>query len=352
MSNAEITFTKTVNIQALANSINLGDITESVTSTTYTVSDPSSGVTLELTGTGFASENLFGYTVLSAGTVTGFTFSLKGVTFAIGTGYSVPASTIDNTIINSVFAGNASPILALWFSFPVDLTGTAAEISKNLAFLAQYTDIASVNIKGTDLLTVNVAEFKKDQTLLNVVTEGFAVSDTEANVAAGLAKLLPDVSHIKSISLTDGATAALKLTTGQVTKYDSVIALLTGDYILKSVAVSGAVTTTGHGNDLQIADIAGKDTITGGGSNEDITFGASFGAATLTDFSKYQTSANHDTVTLASSEFTSGGASLLADAKPAGGNIRITAGTDVLMIDKMNMTELTTAVNDGYFKFV
>jgi hypothetical protein len=228
------------------------------------VSDPSSGVTLELTGTGFASENFFGYTILSAGTVTGFTFSLKGVTFAIGTGYSVPASTIDTAIEDSVFAGNASPILALWFSVPVALAGTAAEISKNLAFLAQYTDITAVDIKGTDLLTVNVAEFKKDQTLLNVVTEGFAVSDTEANVAAGLAKLLADVSHIKSIELTDGATPALKLTTGQATKYDSVIALLTGDYILETVAGGGAVTTTGHGNDLQIADIAGKDTITGG----------------------------------------------------------------------------------------
>ena len=114
----------------------------------------------------------------------------------------------------------------------------------------------------------------------------------------------------------------------------------------------------GAGDGLTIDDVAGADTIIGGGSGETFVFASGFGTATIMDFHSHLSGSGHDTIELQAAMFgqTSKSAqsadwsALLADAKGSGANVVITdkAG-DALTLDGLTLAALKTSSAD--FKF-
>jgi hypothetical protein len=211
--------------------------------TSYTISDSTSGLSLNVVGTGFTTENVFGYNLLATGTINSFTLSLKGTKIVEGDKYSLSASQLLNALETSVFEHNALPFFDLWISIGTIVNGTAPIVEGNLAnLLPEYLNIAAIHITS-GAVSVSVANFRTDENVLNKISTGFAISDSSANVQAGLALLEADAAHVNSIRATSGA-----------------------GYVLDVHNTNGSWTTTGHGNGLTISDIKGVDTITGGGS--------------------------------------------------------------------------------------
>jgi Big-like domain-containing protein len=103
---------------------------------------------------------------------------------------------------NRLFVADAAALNEIVGGFTI--VGQAPVLSGNLSGLE--ADISHINsitgLNGT--ITASVAEFTSDETALNEVVGGFAISDTAANVQANLAALTADASHISSITATGG----------------------------------------------------------------------------------------------------------------------------------------------------
>ncbi len=353
MSGATISLLQSQSIQALANTINIADLVIDLKSSTkLVVKDPTTGIKLVFTGAGLAGGYIGSYFILSEGQVTGIDLSVNGVDVATGSGYTTfTATLILAAITGSLAVHNATPLLDLWFGEQQTLSGSAAAVKTNVAFLSQYSKIVEVDIVG-DPLVVSVQKFDANQAFLDKVTGGFEISDTKADVKGSLAALESDHAHINSISLSDGATSMLRLTQAQATQFVDALALISSPEILAVQSINNAWTTVGHGDHLQISDIAGVDTITGGGAHEHFNFGADFGSATITDFYQHQTATDHDTIVLAASEFVNGAQTLLSDLHSNGANVDIVAGADVLTIDNITRHDFKAALTAGYVKFV
>ena len=166
------------------------------------VSDSTSGLSLNVVGTGFTAINYFGLILLETGTITGFTFSLKqhGTTTLIarGSGYSLPATAFLHALEQSLSVHNGKPFFDLWFSVANEVSGTAAIVEGNLAnLLPRYANIQKIAItSGT--VSESVANFRIYENVLNTISGGFSISDSSANVQAGLALLEADAAHINS----------------------------------------------------------------------------------------------------------------------------------------------------------
>jgi hypothetical protein len=157
------------NWTALGKSVNFFTLTEKLTSSTsYTITDFTSGLSLTVGGTGFTTEvfNFFGiqYTVLATGTINSFTLSLHGKPIVQGSGYALPVPTFLSALEKSVIEGTALPLFDVWFSVKNTISGTAL-----------------------------------NENVLNTISGGFSISDSSANVQAGLALLEADAAHINSI---------------------------------------------------------------------------------------------------------------------------------------------------------
>jgi hypothetical protein len=202
---ADILLLAIENWTALGKSVNFSTVVGKLNSpTSYTISDSTSGLSLNVVGTNFAVTNFFGYTLLDQGTINSFTLSLHGATIVKGSKYSLPASSLFTAIENSVLGGNASPLFNLWFSIPTIVSGTAPIVEGNLANLRPYVNIAAIDItSGT--VAVSVANFTTYEKLLDKISGGFSISDSSANVHAGLALLEADATHINSIHVTSAA---------------------------------------------------------------------------------------------------------------------------------------------------
>jgi hypothetical protein len=331
------------NWKKLVNSVDYSDITTTLnSSTSYTASDPKSGLSLNVVGTGFTPEDFFGYTLLASGTITGFTFSLNGKPIAEGSDYSLPASTLSTKLEDAVLDHNGLLLFDYWFSIGTIVSGTGPIVAGNLEnLLPHYVHIIGIDItSGT--VSVSAAKFKTDEKILNKITAGFSISDTSTNVQPELSALAADVAHINSIHFTN-ASPVISLTAAEDTSDAGALAKIKSAYILDVQSTNGSWTTTGDGKDLTIHDIKGVDTITGGGSGETFVFDAGFGHATLTDFHDHLTGSTHDTVTLPSSEFgTSVTTMLHDDAKPSGTSVIISSGTDHLTLDHMTLSQLVS----------
>ncbi len=93
----------------------------------------------------------------------------------------------------------------------------------------------------------------------------------------------------------------------------------------------------------------GNDTMTGGGSGETFVFNGVYGQDTITDFANYATGANHDTVSLSTSEFANFNAVLNA-ATNSGSNVVINAADgNSLTLKNMNVATLSTLSSDFTF---
>ena len=71
-----------------------------------------------------------------------------------------------------------------------------------------------------------------------------AVTDTAANIAAGLDALQADAANLTGIGFTDSGSPALSLTEAQLTSDTAVLALLSGGYSLAATAANAADATT------------------------------------------------------------------------------------------------------------
>ncbi len=329
------------NWATLAKSVDFSTITTTLnSSTSYTASDSTSGLSLNVVGTGFTTEPEFGYNLLETGTITGFTFLLDGKPIAKGSDYSLSASALTDALEESVFYNNAEYLFNLWFSIGTIVSGTAPIVEGNLEnLLPEYVNIVGIDITS-GAVSVSVGKFEKYENVLNEISAGFSISDSSTKVQPELSALEADVAHINSISFTN-ASPVIQITAAEKTADAGALAKISSAYILDVQSATGSWTTTGHGNDLTIHDIKGKDTITGGGSGEDFVFNAGFGSATLIDFHDHLTGSTHDTVTLASSEFGSSITALLHDdATKSGTSVIISKGSDHLTLQDMTLSQL------------
>jgi hypothetical protein len=344
----DITLLEIENWTALGKSVKFSTVVGKLnSSTSYTISDSTSGLSLNVVGTGFKTTNFFGYNLLATGTITGFTLSLHGEPIVEGSNYSLSASQLLNAVETSVFEGTALPFFDVWFSIPTIVSGAGPIVAGNLAnLLPEYLNIAAIDITS-GAVSVPVANFEADRNVLDKISGGFVISDASANVQAGLALLQADVGHINSIHFTN-ASPVIQVTAAQNVADAGALKKITSPYVLDVHNTTGSWTTTGHGNGLAIHDMPGAagDTITGGGSSEDFFFGAGFGKATLTDFHNHLTGSTHDTLTLAKSEFGSLTELLNVDAKQFGTSVLIHSGADLLTVDNMTVGQLKLASAD------
>ena len=222
------------------------------------------------------------------------------------------------------------------------ISDLAINVQTALASLAADAHIGSIALTG-GTLTETVAQFTADKAALNKVAGGFGIADTAAHFLTGLTPLQDDVSRIRAVQFTDAAPPTLTLGSAVAAADQALLAKITSPYVLNVVS-AGATVTTGHGSGLTIHDVAGNDTITGGGGNETFLFGSGFGTATITDAAAHWTGAGHDVIDLAASEFANFQA-LLGDASFASGVASITAGSDHLTLDGFSSAAALIAGN-------
>jgi hypothetical protein len=311
----------------------------------YTITDNSTGVSLNVVGTGFTTQEYGSWNVLATGTITKFTFSLDGETFITGSPFSLPGSVFEQTLEHSYDNNTFSPLFAQWFDIATVVSGTGPIVVGNLANLSQYNaDIDRIDItSGAAIATIG--DFESYESLLNKISAGFSVSGVSTAFESELGALEADVKHIHSIYFTN-PSPAIKVTAAQDTGDAGVLSKIASAHVLDVDNTDGAWTITGNGNNFTIQDIKGVDTITGGGSGEDFVFGPKFGTATLTDFHDHLTGSTHDTVTLPDSDFgTSVAAMLRNDAKPSpsGTAVIISKGSDHLTLDDMTVSQLVAS---------
>ena len=163
------------NWTTLAKSVDFSTITTTLnSSTSYTASDSTSGLSLNVVGTGFTPENFFGYTLLASGKITGFTFSLHGKPIAEGSDYSLLASTLSSTLEEAVLDHNALLLFDYWFSIKTIVSGTAPIVEGNLEnLLPEYVNIEKIEITS-GAVSVSAATFKTDENVLNEISKGFS----------------------------------------------------------------------------------------------------------------------------------------------------------------------------------
>ena len=228
----------------------------------------------------------------------------------------------------------------------------AAAITTNFAaIVADTAHIASIT--STDApLKFGATAFVANETTLNKVTGGVAISDTTTNIEASAFSLLGDLAHIQSVYFTDVGTPTLKLTAVQVAEVQPILSKIANNYVLDDLTAPGVTITTGHGNFLTIGDVPTTDTINGGGTNETFVFGAGLGHATLVDFSSHLTGTTHDTIQLSALDFGSFTALTGQEASQHGSDVWLQSKTssDLIVID--NLTTQTLGALSADFRFV
>ena len=269
-------------------------------------------------------------------TVANVTAALAALTADAGHITAITATGGKVTVSTTEFAADKAALDKIVGGF--DVSDTAAHVTAALtALAADAGHIKAITATG-GTVTVSTTAFAADKAALDKIVGGFDVSDTAAHVTGDFAALEADVAKIQSVRFTDAGTPVLSLTASQSTADASLEAKITGSYVLDVANANGTTTTTGHGDNLLIDDVAGDDTLTGGGNNETFIFDATFGHAILTDFHDHISGITHDTLSLPISEFASF-AALLHDASQLGTAVLITASNG----DKLTLQETTLA---------
>ena len=167
---------------------------------------------------------------------------------------SITATGGQVTVGNGLFVADEAALNEIVGGFAI--SGQASVLSGNLNGLE--ADISRINsitgLNGT-ITAPSIARFLSDETALNEVVGGFAISDTSANVYSHLAALAADASHIVSITATGG-----QVTVGNGLFVADQAAL---NEIVGGFAISGqASVLSGNLNGLE-ADISHINSITG-----------------------------------------------------------------------------------------
>jgi hypothetical protein len=243
------------------------------------------------------------------------------------------------------------------------IVDSLANVQANLAALqADAGHINAVTLTG-GTISVNAATFAADRAILDKIVGGFAVADTGANVLTRISALQQDAANVTSVTLsnaTSAAPAVLMMSASNAAADAAILAKIVSPYVLDAMS-SSMTTVTGHGSGLTIA-INGtpastlgqtRNLITGGGAGDTFYFSANFGAAEITDFGKYQSTAAPDTISLSTKDFANW-ATLLADGRQVGANTVFTAADGAsLTLDGVSLTSLqnASAALKAEFKF-
>ena len=125
------------------------------------------------------------------------------------------------------------------------ISDTAANVQANLAALAaDASHITSITATGGQVIVGN-GLFVADAAALNEIVGGFAISDTAANVQANLAALAADASHITSITATGGRSwSGLELFVADAAALDEIVG---GFAISDTAAISRPIRCPGGG---------------------------------------------------------------------------------------------------------
>ena len=129
--------------------------------------------------------------------------NLAALTADAGHIVSITATGGQVTVGNGLFVADAAALNEIVGGFTID--GQAPVLSGNLSGLeADIIHINSITGLNGTITASSVAQFLSDETALNKVVGGFAISDTAANVYSNLAALTADASHIVSITAKGG----------------------------------------------------------------------------------------------------------------------------------------------------
>lgn len=232
----------------------------------------------------------------------------------------------------------------------VAVAHSAAHILAGLPKLAAAPTHVAAIAAIDKTVVVGTSTFRAYRTTLDKIAGGFALRAAAAALSPMLDALADDASHIKSVTLTDASPPTFRLSQAQAARDASLLAKITGRYIIKVTNTDGSTTTTGHGDGLTLVGSA-HDTLTGGGSSETFVLHAGFGQGTITDFYQHMSGSTHDTVTLPKREFAEF-AAVLHDAtySSAGATLTAPRNGDQLTLPKVTAAALQQA--QAAFKFV
>src|ERR1019366_5123152 len=106
------------------------------------------------------------------------------------------------TVGTALFVADESSLNNIAGGFAI--SDTAANIQAHLAALAADASHITSITATSGPVTVGTGVFAADAAALNKIVGGFAISDTAANIQTNLAALTTDASHIASITATSG----------------------------------------------------------------------------------------------------------------------------------------------------
>ena len=181
----------------------------------------------------------------------------------------------------STFTANYSTGANLDTDTGVAISDTAANVYSNLATLeADASHIGLIQATGGPV-TVSDTQFDSDQAALNLIVGGFSISDLASTLSGDLTNLEADASHINSITGTGGTITASSV--GQFLSDETVLNKVVGGFAISDISSNihsnlGALTldashiasitsTSGQitvGNALFFADEAALNEIVGG----------------------------------------------------------------------------------------
>jgi hypothetical protein len=150
---------------------------------------------------------------------------------------TVQQLTTDATAIGKLRNPNSSPVL-------LAIDDTAQDVEAGLSTLvADASEIASIAVSGGPVV-VSVTTFLSDQSALDKIAGGFAISDSAGDVAQNLDALNGD-ANITSITLTDGGVPTLSLSIEQALNDTLALSEITSPHTtVLSDSASASITST------------------------------------------------------------------------------------------------------------
>ena len=124
------------------------------------------------------------------------------------------------------------------------LTLSGAQVIDDALALGEIASPYTITLSAaTKAFSVSIAIFDAEESLLDKIVGGFAISDTAANVAANLGALNAD-ANVTSISLTDAGTPTLQITAAQA---------LEDGRVLGEIVTPYTITLTGETSPISVA---------------------------------------------------------------------------------------------------
>ena len=112
------------------------------------------------------------------------------------------------------------------------LTLSGAQVIDDALALGEIASPYTITLSAaTKAFSVSIAIFDAEESLLDKIVGGFAISDTAANVAANLGALNAD-ANVTSISLTDAGTPTLQITAAQALEDGRVLGEIVTPYTI------------------------------------------------------------------------------------------------------------------------